>query len=201
MGDWHQAREAGQDVLMVAPRRSLVDDLNDRARTLLRLHGQLGEPILRLDDHEYAAGDTVVALRNDYRVGILNGDRATVRSLDPDGLTISLRRGEDVTLPLDYVAGHLTHGYATTIHKAQGITVDEVFVLGDDTYAQEHGYTALTRGRDANRAYVVRAEPLEHALTHADAGRELDPLDAFIKSLGHSVAKTAAIDLTPDHTL
>ncbi|HRI18377.1 MAG TPA: hypothetical protein PL196_07635, partial [Burkholderiaceae bacterium] len=108
-----------------AAMRALVDDLNDRARTLLHARGQLGEPILRLDDHDYAAGDTVVALRNDYRLGILNGDRATVRALTNDGLTVSLRRGGDVTLPLEYVAEHLTHGYATTIHQAQGITVDE----------------------------------------------------------------------------
>ena len=201
VADWHQAREAGRDVLMVAPRRSLVDDLNDRARALLRDNGQLGESILRLDDRDYAKGDTVVALRNDYRLGILNGDRATVQALDDNGLTVSLRRGGDVTLPLDYVAEHLTHGYATTIHKAQGITVDEVFVLGDDTYAQEHGYTALTRGREANRAYVVRAEPPEHALPHHDDSRQLDPLDAFMSSLRHSAAKTAAIDLTPDHNI
>ena len=179
----------------------MVDDLNERARSLLRSTGELGEPILRLDDHQYATGDTVVALRNDYGVGILNGDRASVKSLDDNGLTVSLRRGHDVTLPLDYVAEHLTHGYATTIHKAQGITVDEVFVLGDDTYAQEHGYTALTRGRDANRTYIVRAEPPEHEMPHHDESRQLDPLDAFISSLRHSAAKTAAIDLTPDHNI
>jgi conjugative relaxase-like TrwC/TraI family protein len=201
VADWHQSRNAGQDVLLVAPRRSMVDDLNDRARELLRATGQLGEPILRLDDHEYAKGDTVVALHNDYRIGILNGDRATVRELTDDGLTVTLRRGGDVTIPLDYAAEHLTHGYATTIHKAQGFTVDEVFVLGDDTYAQEHGYTALTRGRNANRAYIVRAEPPEHALPHADSAQERSPLDAFINSLQHSAAKTAAIDFTPDHNL
>ncbi len=201
VADWHHARSAGQDVLMVAPRRSMVDDLNERARALLRATGELGEPILRLGDHQYATGDTVVALRNDYGIGILNGDRASVKSLDDNGLTVSLRRGHDVTLPFDYVAEHLTHGYATTIHKAQGITVDEVFVLGDDTYAQEHGYTALTRGRNANRAYIVRAEPPDHAQPHSDNAPELNPLDAFIKSLQHSAAKTAAIDLTPDHNL
>ncbi len=201
VADWHQARAAGRDVLMVAPRRSMVDDLNDRARELLQRNGELGEPVLRLADHEYAKGDTVVALHNDYRLGILNGDRATVGALTDDGLTISLQRGGEVALPLDYVEKHLIHGYATTIHKAQGITVDKVFVLGDDTYAQEHGYTALTRGRDANRAYIVRAEPADRAQPHHNGIPELNPLDAFIKSLGHSAAKTAAIDLTPDHTI
>ena len=200
VADWHTSRAAGNDALMLAPRRSMVDDLNDRARLLLHNAGQLGEPLLRVDDLELAKGDLVVALHNDYRIGIHNGDRGVVESLADNGVNVALRRGGTVTLPHEYLdAGHLTHGYATTIHKAQGLTCDEVFVLGDDTYAREHGYTALTRGRDANRVYLVEAEPAEHAIPNSDR-LTVSPLDEFIKSLNRSAAKTAAIDLLPpDH--
>ena len=201
VADWHTARTSGRDALMLAPRRSMVDDLNDRARALLRSSGQLGPAIVRVDDLELAKGDQVVALRNDYTIGILNGDRGTVERADDNGVTIALRRGGEVTLPFDYLdAGHLIHGYATTIHKAQGLTVDEVFVLGDDTYAHEHGYTALTRGRDANRVYLVQADPPEHDLPHQTDAPAPDPLDAFMQSLHRSAGKTAAIDIAPpDH--
>ncbi|MHB1853894.1 MAG: relaxase domain-containing protein [Acidimicrobiales bacterium] len=78
----------------------------------------------------------------------------------------------------------------TTIHKAQGRSVDRVFVLGDDSFSTESGYTALTRGRHANAVYLVSA--------HRDDGHglapELDPVVAFARALGRSSAKTAAID-------
>ncbi|MHB1910926.1 MAG: C-terminal helicase domain-containing protein [Acidimicrobiales bacterium] len=84
----------------------------------------------------------------------------------------------------------MTHGYATTIHKAQGRSVDRVFVLGDDSFSTESGYTALTRGRDANAVYLVSP--------HREGGHglapEIDPVVAFREALGRSSAKTAAID-------
>ena len=55
--------------------------------------------------------------------------------------------GARLVAPFAYAeARHLTHGYATTIHKAQGATVDRCFVLADDTMTREHAYTALSRG-------------------------------------------------------
>ena len=60
-------------------------------------------------------------------------------------------------------AGHVRHAYATTIHKAQGQTVDRAFVLGSDTLYQEAGYVALSRGRIENRIYLVDSEPRPEA--------------------------------------
>src|SRR5205085_2214719 len=51
-------------------------------------------------------------------------------------------------------AGRLAHGYATTIHKAQGVTVDRCLVLLDETVSREHAYTALSRGRHGNDIYM-----------------------------------------------
>ncbi len=64
-------------------------------------------------------------------------------------------------------------------------------MLGDDALFAEHGYSALTRGRDLNRLYLVRSER-EH-----DHGLDLDgpdPVDALVAALQRSHAKTAAID-------
>ena len=53
----------------------------------------------------------------------------------------------------------VAHGYAFTGHVAQGLTVRESFVLATDELYREWAYTALSRARDANRLYVVGAEP------------------------------------------
>ena len=164
VGDWYAARAGGDDVLMVAARRSTVADLNDRARELLAARGELGEEVLDAGGLSFAIGDDVLALRNDYRLGVLNGTRGKVASATKDALKVDLGSGRTVDVPVDYIdAGHLTHGYAATVHKAQGATCDRLFVLGDDTFTIETGYTSLTRGRLSNQLYLVapeaRAEP------------------------------------------
>ena len=42
-----------------------------------------------------------------------------------------------------------------TIHKAQGLTCDRAYVLGDEHLHREAAYTALSRGRHENQLYTV----------------------------------------------
>ncbi len=95
VGDWYAARAGGDDVLMVAARRSTVADLNDRARELLAARGELGEEVLHVGGMSFAVGDDVLALRNDYRLGVLNGTRGKVASATKDALKIDLGSGAD----------------------------------------------------------------------------------------------------------
>jgi hypothetical protein len=109
-----------------------------------------------VDGTEFQAGDRIVCLRNDRRLGVVNGTRATSPP-SPPTTRWSLRcdDGRSVTLPAWYVdAGHVAHGYAITGHKAQGMTVDHTFVLGSDELYREWGYVALSRGRHSNHLYV-----------------------------------------------
>ena len=66
-----------------------------------------------------------------------------------------------MTLPASYLgAGHLTHAYAITGHKAQGMTTACCFALGDDSLHKEWGYTAMSRGRKENRLYLMGGHDL-----------------------------------------
>ena len=89
--------------------------------------------------------------------------------------------------------GWLTHGYATTIHKAQGTTVDQCFILADETTSREHAYTALSRGRHGNNLYLSTDD------RRAEEGHtpEINPdqLDRLRHSLGRSIRQHLASDL------
>jgi ATP-dependent exoDNAse (exonuclease V) alpha subunit len=62
----------------------------------------------------------------------------------------------DRTVPGWYLEnGGLDHAYAMTIHKAQGLTCDRTYVLGDEHLHREAAYTALSRGRRENRLYTT----------------------------------------------
>ena len=168
--DWCMARERGQDVVMPASRRAQVDALNRRARSRLQAAGGLGADEVTAAGRRFAVGDAVIAGRNDYRLGLLNGTRGTVTAVDTrrGRVHVSTTEGRTVDVPHRYLAaGHLTHGYATTVHKAQGATVDAALLLVDDQSYREAAYTGLSRGRVANRVYVVSEEgdpPEAHAL-------------------------------------
>jgi conjugative relaxase-like TrwC/TraI family protein len=169
VGDWwHATCEHDLEAVMVAARGADIDDLNSRARSRLAADGQLtGRPI-EAAGHEFRVGDRVLCLRNHRHLGVLNGTRGTVTHTDRRHRChrcLTVRRedtGEQVVLPGDYLdAGHLTHGYALTAHKAQGLTCDATFVLGSDDIYREWGYVALSRGRTDNRLYLT-ASDLDH---------------------------------------
>jgi Ti-type conjugative transfer relaxase TraA len=192
--DWWAASLAGDRVLMLATRWSDVDDLNARARAHLQEAGTLTGPVLTLDERPYQAGDRIMTLRNDRRLGVRNGTCAAITAVDPQQheMTIQTDTGNELVLPARYVdAGHVRHAYATTIHKAQGQTTDRAFVLGSDTLYQEAGYVALSRGRAENRIYLVGGEPRTEA--HAKEATP-EPVEALTQALSHSHAQGLAVD-------
>jgi hypothetical protein len=102
--------------------------------------------------------------------------------------------GEDerLVIPFEYVAdGYLTHGYATTIHKAQGATVDRCFVLVDETASREHTYTAVSRGRHGNDLFVVAADGRSEERHAAEV--QPDPLDSLRAAVRRSSAQRFAL--------
>ena len=173
---------------MIAARRSDVADLNDRARQHLKTDGTLSETVWENDTTAFAIGDRVVAHRNNHKLGIYNGTQGTVTGSTPHALHIRPDAGNRIAIPNAYIdRGDLTHAYALTAHKAQGMTCDTAFLLGDDTLYKELGYTALSRGREANRLYTVTSRDQHGKLRH-------NPTLDVAKALKQSRAKTAAID-------
>jgi ATP-dependent exoDNAse (exonuclease V) alpha subunit len=181
--DWFAEHATGRHVVMLALHRHDVADLNHRARAHLTANGRLGPTVLEVGDLELRVGDRVLALRNDRRIGIVNGTQGTVIGGSKRQVEIETAEGERIAVPASYIAvGHLAHGYAMTVHKSQGMTCDVALVLGDDTLHQEAGYTAITRGRERNHVY---------ALTAPEPGQ---PTADLRRALAQSTAKQTAHD-------
>jgi conjugative relaxase-like TrwC/TraI family protein len=135
-------------------------------------------------------GDRVATRRNDPELGVSNRQTWTVVGIGDDGSLVlhSPGRRRDRDLPAAYVNEYVELAYATTIHGAQGETVDHAHVsIGDSTGAAA-AYVAMTRGRQSNIAHLV-AESIEDARKQWVAVFSRDRAD-----LGPANARRHAID-------
>jgi hypothetical protein len=180
---WRQDVLAGRASLMVSASAAEVAALSSRARLDRLAAGEVEPDGLPLHDGNRAGRGDVVVTRANRRLLTVRGGRDFVKNGDlwqvterlPNGdLTVrSLNHAGQVRLPAAYAAAHVELGYATTVHRAQGMTVDTSHVLVDKTMCRESLYVAMSRGRLANRAYVVTDEVLEIDL-HVPPGPRLD---------------------------
>jgi conjugative relaxase-like TrwC/TraI family protein len=198
--DWLAAQRAGTDTVMLASRRADADKLNQLARSRLVESGVVQRDGVLVNGREFAVGDRILALSNRRQLGLANGDRGSVTAVSDEGLVVSLDRGPTVALPGSYLrAGHLTYSYATTIHKAQGMTCDQTLVLANQALFREAGYTALSRGRRENRLYVVAPDLPDVDLSFGIRGERSNPLELLVSTLERSRAKHLALDQRMDH--
>lgn len=167
---WQTDVAAGRSSVLIAETSDTVTALNQRARADRILAGQVAVEGVALHDGTVAGeGDTIVTRENNRHLStrrgwVKNGDAWTVIASHEDGrLTVQRpgvrgRRGR-VVLPADYVAEHVELGYAITAHRAQGATVDTAhLVVHSSSMTREAFYVAMTRGRQANLAYVATDE-------------------------------------------
>jgi len=192
---WADVQQHGIDqTLMAAVHNADRAQLNHLARGVMRQAGRLGDDELTAAGRTFAAGDRVMLLRNSAAKRLDNGDTGTAVGVDDGRLVVDLDRGQSVTLDRAYlVAGHVEHAYATTVYKAQGSTVTTGHVLGTGL-GREDGYVALSRGRAANRLYLVEGQaPGDPELDLPDQ-QARGAYEQAAKTLGTSRAKRLALD-------
>ncbi|MFJ1309538.1 Ti-type conjugative transfer relaxase TraA [Agrobacterium sp. P15N1-A] len=103
----------------------------------------------------FAAGDRIIFLENNRDLAVKNGMLGTVEHVEKGKIIARLdgRGGDSVSIPTDSYQA-IDHGYATTIHKNQGATVDRAFVLASSTMDRHLTYVAMTRHRDSVQLYA-----------------------------------------------
>ncbi|HVB05973.1 MAG TPA: hypothetical protein VNF07_07005 [Acidimicrobiales bacterium] len=160
---WREARDAGSPLLLMAGDNATAEELARRCRAELVARDEVDRDGVPIATGTASYGDEIVTLHNDRRLQtstgefVRNGSRWQVVGGLPDG-GLWVRALDDngrVKLPAEYVREHVALGYALTVYKAQGQTVDNAIVLVDEMMSAGQLYVAMSRGREDNRAFVI----------------------------------------------
>jgi len=151
--DWNREFDPRKSTLILAHLRRDVRTLNGLAREKLIDRGIVdrGHSFRTEDgDRQFAAGDQIVFLKNEGSLDVKNGMLGKVVEASPGRIVAEVGEGEArrrVELDQRFYR-NVDHGYATTIHKSQGATVDRVKVLASLSLDRHLTYVAMTRHRD-----------------------------------------------------
>lgn len=163
---WDEVRSQSLDKsqIMLAYTRDEVRQLNEQARRMRHAQGELGQDHAIKTSHgqrSFAEQDRIYFLRNDNReLQVKNGTLGTIEKINHDKLTVRLdhsdrEKSRRVEFSLkDY--NDIDHGYAATVYKAQGVTVDRTYVLASKYFDRHSTYVAMSRHREGADLYVNR---------------------------------------------
>jgi Ti-type conjugative transfer relaxase TraA len=149
---WDRDRQAAPDRsrIILTHTNDEVRALNEAARERMRTAGDLGEDVrltVERGARSFASGDRVMFLQNERGLGVRNGTHGTIEQVSAQSMSVRTDDGRNISFDLkDY--NKIDHGYAATIHKAQGMTVDRAHVLATPGMDAHGSYVALSRHRD-----------------------------------------------------
>lgn len=150
-----------------------VHELNASIRAMRKERGELGEDHslpTREVGRPFATGDRIqftatAANRAQKTAGLFNGGAGVITAIDENRVSVRLdapkgtpARDLSFTVGPDAQAGEfdaIRHGYAGTIYKGQGKTLDETYLLHSDNWRASSGYVALSRHRESVKLFAA----------------------------------------------
>jgi Ti-type conjugative transfer relaxase TraA len=198
---WDRERIGAPDQsrIILAHTNDEVRELNEAARGRVRAAGELGDDVrvkVERGDRDFASGDRVMFLRNERSLGVKNGTLATIEQVDKGHIAVRTDDGRSIAFDTkDYA--HVDHGYAATIHKAQGMTVDRAHMLATPGMDRHGAYVGMSRHRDGialhygrddfrDESRLVRALSRERAKDMASDYARAEPVREFAERRGIS---------------
>jgi Ti-type conjugative transfer relaxase TraA len=157
---WDRDRQASPDRsrIILTHTNDEVRALNEAARERMRAVGELGDEVrvtVERGARHFASGDRVMFLQNERGLGVKNGTLGTVEQVNAQSMTVRTDDSRSVQFDLkDY--NKIDHGYAATVHKAQGMTVDRAHVLATPGMDAHSSYVALSRHREGLELHYGR---------------------------------------------
>ncbi|MGX8013699.1 Ti-type conjugative transfer relaxase TraA [Mesorhizobium sp. ORM8.1] len=196
---WDRDRQAHPEAsrIILTHTNDEVRALNQAARERMRFAGDLGDDVqvhVERGPRNFASGDRVMFLRNERGLGVKNGTLGMIEEVGTQSITARIDDGRSVRFDLkDYA--HIDHGYAATIHKAQGMTVDRTHVLATPGMDAHGSYVALSRHRDsmdlhfggddfATRERLIRTLSRDRAKDMASDYEQVDPARSYAEQRG-----------------
>lgn len=178
--------------VILALTKASVESLNLKARSVLQEQG-----LVQKEQYEYqsqngaqkiqlALGERILFRQNHKELGVRNGELATITRINASELHATLDSGEQVAIPKSYA--FIDYGYALTVHKSQGMTINHASVFIDSPYWDKNlAFVAMTRHRESLNLYTSKHH-------HPD-------LKALIKTLSRSTIKDNVIDWPLDFAI
>ena len=196
---WDRDRQVAPDQsrIILTHTNAEVRALNEGARERMREAGDLGADVrvtVERGMRGFASGDRVMFLQNERSLSVKNGTLGTIERVSAQSMTVRVDDGRSVGFDLkDY--NRIDHGYAATIHKAQGMTVDRTHVLATPGMDAHGSYVALSRHRDgmelhygrddfAGQDRLVRTLSRDRAKDMASDYERLDPAQGYAERRG-----------------
>ncbi len=201
---WNKERfeEPEKSRIMLAHTRKDVAELNEIARDCKKDKGELGKSSgLEVSGgvKEFAVGDRIYFLQNNRDMGVKNGTLGTIDKID--GLSITVRvdgnkavreEQRQLTFSLDRY-NHITHGYAATIHKAQGVTVDQSYILASKYMDSHLAYVGMTRHREKAELFLSKEEFANKEELEQVLGRDRSK-DVTVDYIGQDLRKEYGLE-------
>ncbi|MFG1287262.1 Ti-type conjugative transfer relaxase TraA [Xanthobacter versatilis] len=201
---WDRDRLAAPDRsrIILTHTNDEVRALNQAARARMREADDLGEEVrvtVERGARSFARGDRVMFLQNERGLGVKNGTLGTIVEVSAQSMTVRIDDGRSVAFDLkDY--DRIDHGYAATIHKAQGMTVDRTHVLATPGLDAHSSYVAISRHRDgmdlhygrddfADGDRLVRTLSRDRAKDMASDYARSDPAQAYAERRGITLSQ------------
>jgi exodeoxyribonuclease V alpha subunit len=145
-----------------------------------------GKPQLQVGERIFRTGDRVIHRRNNYDLGVFNGDIGQITTIDNEALTLTVAffpDGRQVDYQRDDIV-ELDLAYAITIHKSQGSEFEAVII----PVLTQHFkmlfrnliYTGLTRARRL-AILVGTRKAMAMAVRNQDTSRRQTMLEELIR--------------------
>ncbi|MBM2709941.1 Ti-type conjugative transfer relaxase TraA [Mesorhizobium caraganae] len=196
---WDRERQAYPEAsrIILTHTNDAVRALNQAARERMRAAGYLGAEVhvdVDRGARAFASGDRVMFLRNERGLGVKNGTLGVIEQVNAQSMTVRTDDHRSVRFDL-IVYAHIDHGYAATIHKAQGMTVNRTHVLATPGMDAHGSYVALSRHRDgmdlhygdddfSTRDRLVSTLSRDRAKDMASDYEQLDPAQHYAERRG-----------------
>jgi exodeoxyribonuclease V alpha subunit len=150
-GAYRQGRESGLsclDVVVLTPEHNGTFGENNINEVFQQEFNPSMEHCIQVDGKEFRLGDPVRHTRNNYMLGVMNGETGVITEVDKESLTVRYSNSRDViytTADLE----ELSLAYAITIHQAQGSEWPMVLipVFPSPLLSKNILYTAISRGK------------------------------------------------------